>query len=135
MNLTTKALVMGYKHASEVLRSGRSISYNLEACFRDHNIEKAKSIADPNKIDIAFLMVINGAEIRIESEEKRNWYYWAKPRGRKSSPEYGAEKAFKEFYKGEPLTKEEKLVVLGSLAIKIEEELDALKKERDTIKI
>ncbi len=126
---------MGYKHAADVLKSGRSIPFNLEACFRDQDSEKAQSIADPNKIDIAFNMVIDGAEGKIESEEKRNWYYWAKPRRSKSSPEYGAEKAFKEFYKGETLTIEEKQVVLASLAIKIEEELHELKKERDIIKI
>lgn len=126
---------MGYKHAAEVLRSGRSIPYNLEACFRDQDAEKAQSIADPNKIDVAFRMVIDGAEGKIEAEEKRNWYYWAKPRGNRSSPEYGAEKAFKEFYRGEPLTAEEKQVVLASLAIKIGEELNELKKERDIIRI
>ena len=135
MNLTTKALIMGHKLAADVLRSGRSIPANLESAFRDHDQEKARSIADPDKIDVAFNMVVNGAENKIAAEEKRNWYYWAKPRGRKSSPEYGAEKAFKEFYNGESLTLEEKQVVLGILAIKIEEELNNLKKERDSIKI
>ncbi|MBU2511913.1 hypothetical protein KJ966_11285 [bacterium] len=135
MNLKTKALGLGYKHAADVLGSGRAIPYSLEACFRDYDLEKARLLADPDKIDKAFRMVIEGAEHRIQTEDKRNWYYWAKPRGVRSSPDIGAEKAFKEFYKGEPLTKEEKVVVLGSLSIKIEEELNALKKERDTIRI
>ncbi len=135
MNLKTKAFGMGYKHVAEVLGSGRAIPYNLEACIKEFDSEKARSIADPEKIDTAFQMVIEGAEHKIKTEEKRNWYYWAKPRRARSSPDIGAERAFKEFYKGEPLTDEEKVVVLGSLSIKIEEELNMLKKERDTIKI
>jgi len=135
MNVTTKAMIMGYKLASEVLKSGRSISAKLEACFREHDTEKARSIADPAKMDTAFDMVVNGAEAKIEAEEKRNWYYWAKPRGRKSSPEFGAEKAFKEFYRGDTLTIDEKQVVLGALSMMIEEELNELKKERDTIRM
>ncbi len=135
MNLKTKAFGMGYKHAAEVLGSGRAIPYNLEACFRDYDLEKARSIADPDKIDEAVRMVFEGAEHKIQTEEKRNWYYWAKPRRARSSPDIGAERAFKEFYQGEPLTAEEKMVVLGSLSIQIEEELNVLKKERDTIKI
>ncbi len=135
MNLSTKARIMGYKRAAEVIGTGRTIPYNLESCFRDNDVDKARLIADPDKIDAAFHMVLNGAESKIETEEKRNWYYWAKPRGKRSSAEFGAEKAFKEFYKGEPLTAEERAVVLGSLSIKIEEELNELKKERDTIKI
>ncbi len=124
---------MGYKRAAEVIGTGRAIPYNLETCFRDNDVEKARSIADPDKIDTAFHMVIDGAENKIETEEKRNWYYWAKPRGKRSSADFGAKKAFKEFYKGEPLTAEEKAVVMGSLSIKIELELNELKKERDII--
>lgn len=80
MNLTTKALIMGHKLAADVLRSGRSIPAGLEAAFRDHNQEKARLTTDPDKIEVAFHMVINGAESKIAAEEKRNWYYWAKPR-------------------------------------------------------
>ena len=135
MSLFIKALGMGYKRTAEVIRSGRLVPSNLEACFRDHDLEKARSIADSAKIDQAYQMVMDGAEAKIQTEERRNWYYWAKPRSARSSPDIGAERAFKEFYQGEPLTAEEKIIVLGSLSITIEEELNALKKERDTIKI
>lgn len=135
MSLSINALGMGYKHTAKVISSGRAIPYNLEACFRNRDIEKAHSIADPDKIDSAYHMVFDAAEKKIESEEKRNWYYWAKPRGRKTSPDLGAENIFKDFYKGETLTDEEKKVVLGALAIQIEEELNILKKERDAIRI
>ncbi len=126
---------MGFKHLAHVIRSGRTIPYSLEACLRDEDQEKVRSIANPDKIDTAYQMVLKGAEGRIEAEEKRNWYYWAKPRGRRTSADLGAEKVFKEFYLGAPLTEEETVVLLGALAIKIEEELNELKKERDTIKI
>jgi len=135
MNLSIKVSAMGHKHAALVISSGRAIPYNLEACFRDGDSEKACSIADPEKIDAAYHSVFDAAVRKIEAEEKRNWYFWAKPRGRRTSPDLGAENIFKDFYQGEPLTEEEKKIVLGSLAITIEEELNILKKERDTIKI
>lgn len=125
---------MGHKHAAKVIKTGRGIPSNLETCLREGDAAKAKAIADPTKIDKAYHMVFDGALHRIETEERTNWYFWAKPRGHRTSPEVGAERAFKEFYKGEPLTPEEKNVVLSSLAINIEEELNELKKERDAIK-
>ena len=133
MNLSIKALGMGHKHLAEVLRSGRTVPYNLEACLRDGDLEKVRSLADPEKIETAYHMVIEGAEGRFQTEEKRNWYFWAKPRGRRTSADLGAEKVFKEFYQGAALSEEETKVVLGALAIKIEEELNELKKERDII--
>ncbi len=134
MNLSVKASGMGHKHLAEVIRSGRAIPFKLESCLRDGDLEKIRSMADPDKINAAYQMVIEGAERKIEAEERRNWYYWAKPRGKKTSADLGAENVFKEFYQGEPLTDEEKIVVIGALAIQIEEELHELKKERDTIK-
>jgi len=133
MNLSMKALGIGHKHLAEVIRSGRSIPNKLEASLRDGDLEKTLALANPDKINAAFHMVIDGAESKIQAEEKRNWYYWAKPRGRKTSADLGAEKVFKEFYQGEPLSEEEKQVVLAVLAIQIEEELNELKKERDKI--
>ncbi len=100
----------------------------------DGDLEKIRSMADPDKITAAYQMVMEGAERKIQAEERRNWYYWAKPRGKRTSADLGAENVFKEFYQGEPLSDEEKIVVIGSLAIQIEEELHELKKERDTIK-
>ncbi len=135
MSTVTKALGMGYKRSAEVIRSGRMIPYSLEVCFKDYDLEKARSLADPDKIDKAYHLVIEAAELKIQTEKRRNWYYWAKPGRARSSPDIGAERAFKEFYRGDPLTMEEKAVVLGSLSIQIEEELSVLKKERDTIKI
>lgn len=134
MLLSINALGMGYKHAARVIQSGRLIPANLETCFRNRDMEKARLIADPDKIDKAYQMVFKAAEEKIASEEKRNWYFWAKPRGRKTSPDLGAENVFKEFYEGNPLTEEEKKIVLGVLAIQIEEELDILKKERDAVR-
>ena len=135
MDLSTKAVILGYKRVAEIIRSGRTIPYELEASIRDQDKEKAMTIADPQKIDHAYESVLDGMEHAIETIEKRNWYYWAKPKRAKSSPEYGAERGFKEFYKGESLTTEEKQVTLAALAIRIEEELNILKKERDTIRI
>ena len=126
---------MGHKHVAEILKTGRAISYNLEACLKEGNFEKARAIADPDKIDKAYHIVTEGAERRIQAEEKVNWYLWAKPRGQRTSADLGAENAFKEFYKGESLSEEEKKVLLGSLAIKIEEELKTLTKERNTIRM
>jgi hypothetical protein len=134
MSLSIKALSLGHKHLAEVIRSGRAIPPNLETCLRDGDQDKVLSLADPHKIDAAFQMVWAGAEDKINTEERRNWYFWAKPRGRRTSADLGAENVFKEFYRGESLTDEEKKVVLGVLAIRIEEELHELKKERDIIK-
>ena len=133
MNLVTKALGMGYKLTAKVIGAGKAIPYNLEACIRDYDLEKARLIADPEKIDNAYRMVFEEAEHRIQTIEKRNWYYWAKPKRSYSSAEYGAERVFKDLYKGELLTDEEKQVVLAALAIQIEEELRELKKERNII--
>lgn len=133
MNLSIKALGIGHKHLAEVIKSGRTIPYNLEACLRDGDMTKALDLADPDKIDVAYHMVMEAAESKILAEEKRNWYYWAKPRGRRTSADLGAENVFKEFYQGVPLSEEEKTVVLGVLAIQIEEELSELKKDRDKI--
>lgn len=135
MNLSIKAASMGHKHLTAVIRSGRTIPYNLEASLRDGDSEKVKTLADPSRIDLAYTMVLEGAESEIQTIEKRNWYHWAKPRGRKTSADLGAENVFKAFYQGEPLTDEERVVVLGALAIQIEEELNELKKERNIIKI
>jgi len=133
MNLSVKASGMGHKHLAEVIRSGRTIPYSLESCLRDGGLEEVHSMADPDKIDAAYQMVMEGAGCKIQAEEWRNWYYWAKPRGRRTSADLGAENAFKEFYQGEPLSDEEKAVVIGALAIQIEEELHELKKDRDKI--
>jgi hypothetical protein len=133
VNLSLKASGMGHKYLAKVIQSGRAIPYKLESCLRDGDLEKVRLMADPDKIDAAYQMVMEGAEHKIQTEERRNWYYWAKPRGRRTSADLGAENVFKEFYQGEPLSDEEKAVVIGVLAIQIEEELSELKKERDKI--
>lgn len=133
MSLSIKASGMGHKNLAKVIQSGRSIPYKLESCLRDGDFEKVRSMADPEKIDAAYRMVMEGAEQSIQAEERRNWYHWAKPRGHRTSADLGAENVFREFYQGEPLSDEEKVVVIGVLAIQIEEELTELKKEREKI--
>lgn len=124
---------MGHKKLAKVIQSGRAIPSKLESCLRDGDREKVRLMADPDKIDAAYRMVMEGAERLIQTEERRNWYYWAKPRGRRTSADLGAENVFKDFYQGEPLSEGEKAVIIGALAIQIEEELNELKKERDKI--
>jgi len=133
VNLSIKAAGIGQKQLAEVIRSGRAIPYSLESCLRDGDLEKIHSMLDPDKIAAAYQMVMEGAKGKIQAEERKNWYYWAKPRGRRTSADLGAENVFKEFHQGEPLSDEEKAVVIGVLAIQIEEELNELKKERDKI--
>ena len=135
MNFELKVRAMGHKQAAAILATGRAIPSKLESCLRAEKWDEAKEIANPEKIEKVYHLVLEGAQKKIESEEKINWYFWAKPRGRKTSPDLGAERAFKEFYKGDSLTEEEKQLVIGTLAITIEAELRELKNIRDTVKI
>lgn len=135
MNLSTQAIGMGYKHAGHMLKMGRSIPYSLEAALSEGNFEKARAIANPEKIDQAYRMLLEAAETKIRNGDKVNWYRWAKPRGHRTSADLAAENVFKEFYKGEPLTPEEKSILFGAMAIRIDEELTLLKKDRNAIKI